>query len=84
MVSYYILFDSHEQAVKLHGQLKEAGLETAIAPTPRQVSVCCGVSLLVRENEMKSVSAYLAEHSCVYRSVERIEQELNPRRDVYC
>jgi hypothetical protein len=84
MASYYILFDSHEQAVKLHGQLKAAGLHSAISPTPRQASVCCGVSLMVREGEMERVKTYLENHSCVYKSVERVEQEFNAHRDVYC
>ncbi len=84
MTAYYILFDSHEQAVRLHGILREAGLTTAISPTPRQASVCCGVSLMVSENEIERVRAYLAGHSCVYKSVERVEREFNARRDVYC
>ncbi len=84
MKVYYILFDSHEQAVRLHGTLRQAGFSTAISPTPRQVSVCCGVSLMVPENEIERVRTYLADHSCVYKSVERVEQEFNARRDVYC
>ncbi|MFB0920776.1 MAG: DUF3343 domain-containing protein [Oscillospiraceae bacterium] len=84
MVSYYILFDSHEQAVRLHGELRSAGLQASISPTPRAASVCCGVSLMISENEIENIRAYLAGHSCVYKSVERIEQEFNARRDVYC
>jgi hypothetical protein len=84
MVSYYILFDSHEQAVRLREELKAAGLRTAISPTPRAASVCCGVSLMVKESEIEQVRAYLAGHSCVYKSVVRVEQDLNARRDVYC
>jgi len=84
MTAYYILFDSHEQAIRLHGTLHEAGLPTTISPTPRQASVCCGVSLMVPENEIERVRAYLADHSCIYKSVEQVEQEFNARRDIYC
>ena len=84
MVSYYIIFQSHEQAVRLHGELRSAGLRTTISPTPRAASVCCGVSLMISEDEIENVRAYLETHSCVYKSVERIEQEFNARRDVYC
>ena len=84
MVCYYILFDNHEQAVRLNGELRSAGLRTTISPTPRSASVCCGVSLMISENEIENVRAYLACHSCVYKSVERIEQEFNAHRDVYC
>jgi len=84
MVSYYILFDNHEQAVRLRDELKAAGLRTTISPTPRAASVCCGVSLMVKEDEIEEVRAYLAGHSCVYKSVVPIEQDLNARRDRYC
>lgn len=84
MRNYYILFDSHEQAVQLHSQLRTAGLTSAIAPTPRAITVCCGVALLIREEDIAAVRAYLDTHSCVYRSVESIEQTFNPRRDSYC
>ncbi|MCI2058680.1 MAG: DUF3343 domain-containing protein [Oscillibacter sp.] len=84
MTAYYILFDNHEQAVRLHGQLRMGGLGSVIAPTPRSVSVCCGVSLMISEEEIGAVRTFLSHHACVYRSVERVEQEFNPRRDAYC
>ena len=83
MLNYYILFESHEQAVRLHGEFRQAGIQTAISPTPRAVTVCCGVSLLVRETEIDRVRDYLATHTCTYKSVERLEQEFNPHRDRY-
>lgn len=83
MTTYYILFDSHEQAVRLHAQLRAAGLRTDISPTPRAVSVCCGVSLMVGEDEIQKVQEYLKNHSCTYRSIEKINQEFNAHRDRY-
>ena len=83
MLNYYILFESHEQAVRLHGELRAAGIRTAISPTPRAVTVCCGVSLLVIEEEIEKVRDYLAGHNCTYKSVEKIEQEFNAHRDRY-
>lgn len=83
MLNYYILFESHEQAVRLHGELRAAGIRTAISPTPRAITVCCGVSLLVDEAEMESVRTYLNSHDCTYKSVEKIEQEFNAHRDKY-
>jgi hypothetical protein len=83
MRNYYILFESHEQAVRLHGEFRAAGIRTAISPTPRAVTVCCGVSLLVEEAEIGKVRDYLASHTCTYKSVESIEQEFNAHRDRY-
>lgn len=85
MIRYYILFESHEQAVALHAMLKGEGFRSVIAPTPRTASVCCGVSLMISEEEIEAVKAFLKEHpECVYKSVERVEQKFNTKRDKYC
>lgn len=84
MKSYwYILFDNHEQAVKLHRELRGAGFAVTIAPTPRALSVCCGVAVMVDGRDGESVQNYLLSHDCCYRSFEKLEQEFNPRNDHY-
>jgi len=81
--NYYILFDNHEQAVRLHRELKGAGWKVVIAPTPREASICCGVSVMVQEQDIEEVQAYLREHQSVYKELHRVEQEFNSRRDLY-
>ena len=80
---YYVLFNSHEQAVQLHMQLSGAGFHAEIAPTPRSVSRCCGVSLMILKEEIDSVRKYLKDKNCTYRSVERVVQNFDPHRDHY-
>ena len=36
MLVNYLLFDSHEQALKLRSLLKDEGIRTRIAPAPRR------------------------------------------------
>ena len=48
-IQHYVLFPNHDNGMRLYGILKEAGIKTTIAPTPRVASKCCGISLLVRE-----------------------------------
>ncbi len=46
-IQHYVLFPNHDNGMRLYGILKEAGIKTTIAPTPRVASKC-GISLLVR------------------------------------
>ena len=50
-ILHYVLFPNHDNGMRLYGILKEAGIKTTIAPTPRVASKCCGISLLVREDD---------------------------------
>ncbi|MBF1324916.1 MAG: DUF3343 domain-containing protein, partial [Megasphaera micronuciformis] len=49
---WYILFKNHTEAMTLYRGLKEAKIAVRISPTPRQASVCCGVSLLIADEDM--------------------------------
>ena len=80
---YYILFDSHEQAMKLYNELNKAGIRLIVSPTPRSLSICCGVSLRLTDDKYEQVSAFLKSNSCEYKKVCKIEQEFNTQRDVY-
>ncbi|MDU3828412.1 MAG: DUF3343 domain-containing protein, partial [Peptostreptococcus sp.] len=46
---YYVLFNNHTNGLKLHKVLRSKGLTATISPTPRSLSKCCGVSLIVDE-----------------------------------
>ena len=40
-IQHYVLFPNHDNGMRLYGILKEAGIKTTIAPTPRVASKCC-------------------------------------------
>ena len=42
-ILHYVLFPNHDNGMRLYGILKEAGIKTTIAPTPRVASKCCGI-----------------------------------------
>ena len=39
-IQHYVLFPNHDNGMRLYGILKEAGIKTTIAPTPRVASKC--------------------------------------------
>ena len=84
MLVNYLLFDSHEQALKLRSLLKDEGIRTRIAPAPRSLTRCCGVSLIVAEDDADSVRDYIESHPGLCRKFEAAEQDFNPNRDRYC
>lgn len=69
---FYVLFNNHENGLKLNSKLKENGLQSMISPTPRSLSKCCGISLIVEENDIEIIT------------IESIERDINPNRDRYC
>ncbi|WBW96711.1 DUF3343 domain-containing protein [Oceanirhabdus sp. W0125-5] len=57
-MKYYILFDSHTDGLKVESYLKKEGIKYTISPTPRQLSTCCGISIMYDiedENRIKSI-----------------------------
>ena len=63
-IQHYVLFPNHDNGMRLYGILKEAGIKTTIAPTPRVASKCCGISLLVREEDLDTIQ------KCMFRFVD--------------
>lgn len=83
MKNYYVTFDSHEQAIELHEELKKNGFRSVIAPTPRAISKCCGVCVMVGEFEIEGVRKHIEKNGCSHRTIECVEQNFDPKRDRY-
>lgn len=79
----YVTFNSHEDAIMLHDELKENGFKNVIAPTPRVISKCCGVCVMVDESEIEAVRKHIKDKDCPHRSIECIDQVFDPKRDRY-
>ena len=53
-IRYYILFNNYTDGLKLESKLKDNKIKYVISPTPRQLSSCCGISIMYnKEDEMK-------------------------------
>lgn len=83
---YYVLFDNHTQGLALHRLLDEADIPNRITSTPRcrEIRVSCGMSLLISEKDIAAARSLIEKRHCPNAGILEIEEELNPRRDVYC
>lgn len=83
-IQHYVLFPNHDNGMRLYRLLKEAGIRAVISPTPRSASKCCGISLMIAEEDAAAVSAYAKEHQIEILKIVAIERDVNPHRDKYC
>ena len=83
-IQHYVLFPNHDKGMRLYGILKEAGIKATIAPTPRVASKCCGISLLVREEDLEAIRKFIDENHIEILKIAAIERDINPQRDRYC
>ena len=83
-IQHYVLFPNHDNAMRLHRELKKIGVRATIAPTPRAASTCCGVSLLIQEEDVSKVEVCVKEQGIDILKIAEIEKDVNPRRDRYC
>jgi len=60
MKKYYVLFPNHYNGIKLNDILQKSGIKTTIAPTPRELSNCCGISLVINEEDITEVEQIIA------------------------
>lgn len=83
-IQYYVLFPNHDNGMRLHRELKTLGVRAVIAPTPRVASTCCGISLLIREEDIETVEQCIGECKIEIIKIAGIEKDVNPNRDRYC
>ena len=72
-IQHYVLFPNHDNGMRLYGILKEAGIKTTIAPTPR-----------VREEDLDTIQKCIDENQIEILKIAAIERDINPKRDKYC
>ena len=84
MTDFYVLFENHTDGMALYKYCKDRGLGVRISPTPRKASVCCGMSLLVTEEEINRVRDCIGESGIPVLRVVELERQINPKRDIYC
>lgn len=80
---YYILFQNHTDAMAMYRALKSNGLYAQISPTPRELSVCCGVSLLVKGEEVDKIKEVAASGDLSYISIDGLNNTFDNTRHKY-
>lgn len=83
-VQFYVLFPNHDSGMRLHRELKSLGVRAVIAPTPRTVSKCCGISLLIKEEDIPAVRQCVEEKKIDILEIAAVKRDVNPNRDKYC
>lgn len=83
-IQYYVLFPNHDNGIRLYKKLKEEGVGSVIAPTPRSASKCCGISLLVKKEDIEKIRECVRENSIDILDITAVEKDVNPGRDRYC
>ena len=83
-IQHYVLFPNHDNAMRLYKELRALGVSAKIAPTPRAASVCCGVSLLVLEEDIERINQCVEEHGIATLGISQVVKDVNPNRDRYC
>lgn len=83
-MQHYVIFSNHDNGMRLYQELKKQGIPATISPTPRAVSKCCGISLMIDEKDVAAVESCAREKKIEILQIAAIERDLNPRRDRYC
>ncbi len=82
---FYILVNSATEGMALYTGLKERGCKARIAPSPRQETTCCGVSIMVESEDIDAVRAALStDEKLTYDRIVELELDIDPNRDRYC
>lgn len=80
---YYILFQNHTDATAMYRSLKDKGMYARISPTPRELSVCCGVSLLVRGDDVDRIKEIADGEKLAYLSISGLNNAFDNTRHKY-
>lgn len=83
MLHYYILFDNHTDAMAMYRAIRDSSHYAQISPTPRELSVCCGVSILIKENDVSFIKELAEEQQLRYLSINGLDNEFNSGRHRY-
>lgn len=83
MRHYYILFQNHTDSTAMYQALKKEGFDVRISPTPRELSVCCGVSLLIKKEDVAKITRTANEKRLSYISIEGLNNTFDNTRHRY-
>lgn len=81
---YYVLFPNHTEGLKLYQYARGRGIPVRISPTPRAASACCGISLLVKPEDVDAVERCIPESGAEIDRIVALPRQINPGRDRYC
>lgn len=84
VTDYYILFHNHTDGMKLYQYIKDHGAFARICPVPRAVSECCGMSLIVLNDDIEAACQCIDDSGIPIVGIAELPRNINPHRDRYC
>lgn len=67
----------------MYRALKGESLYAQISPTPRELSVCCGVSLLVKGEDVEKIKGIAEDRKLNYISIDGLNNTFDNTRHKY-
>lgn len=85
-INYYILFEDYTQGLMLQQLLREDGITSRIAPAPHSIQgkLGCGMSLLIRQEELEKVRACIERNQAEYYDIVPLPCQIRPDRNRFC
>lgn len=85
MKTFYILFNNSTDGMAMYKKLKNHEIKTTISPTPRKLSMSCGISLMYKdENLTDQIKAIANDENLNYMDIKSLESNFNKNRGRYC
>lgn len=84
--NYYILFETYTHGMMLQKLLREAGIPSRISPAPRSIQgeLGCGMSILLKEEDLEHAKACIRENHAAYYDIAALPCQIDPGRNRYC
>lgn len=76
---YIIAFDSTHHAIKAEKEIKAKEINIKTIPTPREVSVSCGLSIKFDYNDLNRIKDIICEYNLSISGVYKIYRKDNKR-----
>lgn len=62
-LEHYILFHNVTEGLQLEKKLKENSIGYIIAPTPRELSKCCGIAIKYLQEDEPAIKEIIAQNA---------------------
>jgi hypothetical protein len=84
-IEYYVIFPNVENGMKLNELLKAAKIPATIAPTPREATKCCGISLLIKNKDyIPAVKKCVEDNNIEILDIFETVNKKDPMRNKFC
>ncbi len=84
-MEYYVIFPNVENGLRLNELLKAEKISVTIAPTPREATKCCGISLLIKnKNDISAVKKIIDDNNVKVLDIFETVNKRDPMRNKFC